>query len=373
MNDMKQVWTTALIAAGLAAFGAQAGADELRVPVSLTSFGAAQVISSYQMSAAGLTLGPAETVSQNPFAGSAAVLPVAYGGMAVPQSFAASTALNINLALDAGYNLDLSQRFDNYGAALSPLLNQSGFVGLANGGHYAGLTYEAAPNIRLRLGAQMKSNRLDSFTFDPTLGSSGLPLTWDRGQQRSLLAGISWDFNDWAGLSLAGIVNSQKGDPVGANPLASLTDATTGALNASAHVDFGSGWDLRAAVSDALTQLDQKNGVPTSLDSNSYSLAIAKHGLFGQDALGFSFRRPSPSLLDNNLEIVSATGDLPPVVVANNRLLGNTPETDLQVGYTTSFLDGAVALQANAAYQMNYQGQTGATSLAVLSRAKIKF
>ena len=44
-----------------------------------------------------------------------------------------------------------------------------------------------------------------------------------------------------------------------------------------------------------------------------------------------------------------------------------TPETDLQLGYVTSFLDGALALQANAAYQMNYQGQTGATSLSVLS------
>ena len=38
-----------------------------------------------------------------------------------------------------------------------------------------------------------------------------------------------------------------------------------------------------------------------------------------------------------------------------------------------SFMDGALALQANASYQMNYQGQTGATSLSVLSRAKIKF
>ncbi len=60
-------------------------------------------------------------------------------------------------------------------------------------------------------------------------------------------------------------------------------------------------------------------------------------------------------------------------MVANSRLPGAAPETDLQLGYVTSFLDGALALQANAAYQMNYQGQTGATSLAILSRAKIKF
>jgi hypothetical protein len=58
--------------------------------------------------------------------------------------------------------------------------------------------------------------------------------------------------------------------------------------------------------------------------------------------------------------------------MANSRLPGSTAETDLQLGYVTSF-DGALELQANAAYQMNFQGQTGANSLAVLSRAKIKF
>src|SRR5580704_7843606 len=163
---MKKVLTAALIVAGLAAFGAQAGADEARIPFSLTSFGAAQAISSYQMSAAGLTLGPAQTFSRNPFAGSAVVMPVAYGSGLIPESFAASTALNINLALDAGYNLDLTQRFDNYDAQLSPLLDRTSFLGLANGGHYGGLTYEPTPDLNLRLGVQYKSNRLDGFAFD---------------------------------------------------------------------------------------------------------------------------------------------------------------------------------------------------------------
>jgi hypothetical protein len=374
LSGMKQVLTAAFVAAGLAAFGARAGADELRVPVSLTSFGAAQKISSYQMSAAGLVLGPAQTSSGNAFAGSAVQLPVVYGGAVLPESFAASTALNINLALDAGYNLDLAQRFDNYGARMSPLLNQTNFLGLANGGRYAGLTYAPTADLRLRLGAQLRNNRLDSFTFDPTMGMRGV--SFDTGEQRSLLAGVSWDFADWAGLSLSGIVNAQQGQPAGASLLAALTPgstATTSALNVSAHVDFGSGWVTTAAFSDALTQLDQKSGTATTLDGHAYSIAIAKRGLFGQDALGFSFSRPSPSLLDNGFEMVAASGDLPPVFVVNNRLPGTTPETDLQLGYVTSFLDGALALQANAAYQMNYQGQTGTTSLAVLSRAKIKF
>ena len=70
----------------------------------------------------------------------------------------------------------------------------------------------------MRLGAQLKSNRLDSFTFDPTLGMHGLPLAYDNGASRSLLAGASWDFADWAGLDLNAIVNQQQGLPVGANP-----------------------------------------------------------------------------------------------------------------------------------------------------------
>jgi hypothetical protein len=373
---MKQVLTAAFVAAGLAAFGARAGADELRIPASLTSFGAPQTLSSYSSSAAGLVLGPAQTYSGNIFAGGVVELPVIYGGAVQPQSFAASAAININLALDTGYNLDLTQRFDNYGARMSPLFDQAGFLGLANGGHYAGLTYEPAPDLRLRLGVQYKSNRLDGFAFEPALALQGVPLAYDSGQQHSLVAGLSWDFADWAGLDLSGIVNTQQGQPVGAGLYTGLTPettATTNALNVSAHVDFGGGWVTTAAFSNGLTQLDQNAAASATLDSHTYSIAIAKHGLFGQDALGLSFSRPSPSLSDNGFDMVAANGDLPPVFVVNNRLPGVTPETDLQLGYDTFFFGGALALQANAAYQMNYQGQTGATSLAVLSRAKIKF
>lgn len=372
---MKRVLTAALIAAGLAAFGGEAGAADLRVPVSLTSFGAAQAISSYRMSAAGLALGPAATSSTDRFAG-AAVMPVAFGGATLPQSFAASTALNINLALDAGYNLDLAQRFSNYSALQSPLFDQTSFLGLANGGRYAGITYAPEANLRLRLGTQLKSDRLDSFTFDPTPGMSTLSLAYQNAEQRSVLAGASWSFADWGGLEVSGIVNRQSGRPLGLNPasaLSSQSTAQTSALNVSAHVDFAGGWVTTAAFSEGLTQLDQKNGAPAAIEGQSYSIAVAKHGVFGQDAVGFSLSRPSTSLMGNNFVTLSASGDLPPVLVSNSVLPGTAPETDLQLGYVTSFLDGALALQANAAYQMNYQGQTGATSLAILSRAKIKF
>jgi hypothetical protein len=57
----------------------------------------------------------------------------------------------------------------------------------------------------------------------------------------------------------------------------------------------------------------------------------------------------------------------------NHLLAGTTPETDIEVGYVTTFLDGSLALQTNAAFQMNYAGQSGTNAVSLLSRARIKF
>ena len=82
---------------------------------------------------------------------------------------------------------------------------------------------------------------------------------------------------------------------------------------------------------------------------------------------------PTPGVLGNGFDDGAASGDLPPCSSSATGCRNRRHETDLQLGYVTSFLDGPLALQANAAYQMNYQGQAGATSVSVLSRAKIKF
>jgi hypothetical protein len=145
---------------------------------------------------------------------------------------------------------------------------------------------------------------------------------------------------------------------------------TASALDMAAHLKFGNGWVTTASY--GLSQLDQRSAAP-ALDTHSYALAIAKHGLFGDDTLGFSFSRPSPGVIDNGFNAVTAVGELPQTFIANDRFSNPGQETDLQLGYVTSFFDGALALQANAAYQMNYQGQNGATSVSLLSRAKIKF
>jgi hypothetical protein len=73
-----------------------------------------------------------------------------------------------------------------------------------------------------------------------------------------------------------------------------------------------------------------------------------------------------------SLSSLSASGDVP-LTVAQGVPLGRAQETDIQVGYVTTFLDGAVALQTNAGYQTNAQGQPGATSVSAFSRFKVKF
>ncbi len=205
---------------------------------------------------------------------------------------------------------------------------------------------------------------------------------FEAGRSRTLLAGIFWDMSDWANIGLTALHNEQTGRPWGvlggADPLAELTHSSqvsTNALDVAARVNLGNNWVTTASVglSGSLSQLDQRVASAPQAEARSYSIAIAKRGLFGDDALGLSFSQPAPSVLESGFDMVAASGDLPPVFVASGRLPSQTPETDLQLGYVTSFLDGALALQTNASYQMNYQGQTGATSLSVLSRAKIKF
>ena len=362
---MSRFFLVALAAAGFVAFSGQAGAADLRLPQSLTAFGAdAPIPSAAALPDAALS-GPASRFSRDIFADTPTVIRTSFGTVTPPQPFAASVALSANLAVDTGYDVDLSQRFDNYDGVQSPLVGASGFAGLASGGHYLGATYMPSSDLHLRLGVSQWNDREDRLAFDPGVG---LPLAFDNARSQSLLAGASWDVSDWADLDVTAVQNTQRG--LVAN-LAS-NEMTTSALDMAAHLKFGNGWVTTASYSQGLSQLDQRTQAPT-LDTHSYSIAIAKHGLFGDDALGFSFSRPSPGVTDNSFNAVTASGDLPPLFVANDRFTNQTQETDLQLGYVTSFLNGALALQANAAYEMNYQGQNGATSVALLSRAKIKF
>jgi len=361
---MTRFFRVALVAAGCAAFAGQAGAAELRLPVSLTAFGADKPIPSAASLPEAALQGPAQRISENVFQAAPTLLATSFGTITPPHDFAASVALSANLAVDTGYGVDLSQRFDNYDGFQSPLIGAAGLTGLASGGHYLGATYMPTSDLHVRLGVSQWNDRDDRLAFAPGIG---LPLPFDNARSQSFLGGASWAVTDWADFSVTGIENTERGLGIANLPAGQVT---TNAIDMAAHLKFGSGWVTTASY--GLSQLDQRSAAP-ALDTRSYALAIAKHGLFGDDTLGFSFSRPAPGVIDNGFNAVTASGDLPPMFVANDRFTSQTQETDLQLGYVTSFFDGALALQANAAYQMNYQGQNGATSVSLLSRAKIKF
>ena len=367
MGNLKH---TAVLAAGVAAVFAAAPVLAADLTPSLQSFGASRAISAYELSAPGLSGGAVQPeiealLSGNTSKSSTPGLPVV----------ASSALLASNLALDTGRGVDIASRFTGGSDTISPFLSAvtAPYLALANGGRYAGVTYVPADNLRVRLGASFGDERLDRFQFDAGAPTGPLALTYDASQSKSLLGGLSFDVSNALGLDVSAIASERRGLPLGFARDADIAPKTsTAALGVSAHVDFGQGWVTTASFSEGLTQLDPRAGFGGgTLREQSYSVAIAKRGVFGDDAVGVSFSRPAPSLT-GSMPALSASGDVP-LTVAQTVPLGRAQETDIQLGYVTNFLDGAVALQTNAGYQTNAQGQPGATSVSLLSRAKIKF
>jgi hypothetical protein len=360
----------AVLAAGFAAAFAAApvlAADPLP---SLQSFGASRAISAYELSAPGVSGGAVQPAIEALLSGSTRRL-TAPGLPAM----ASSVLLAPNLSLDGGRGIDIASRFTSRNDSASPFLSAvtAPYLALANGGRYAGVTYVAADNLTVRLGAAMNDERLDRFRFDAGAPEGPLALTYDASQSKSLLGGLSFDVSSALGLDVTAIASQRSGLPLGFTRDAAIASkSSTAALAVSAHMDFSQGWVTTASFSEGLTQLDPRAGLGGgTLREQSYSVAIAKRGVFGDDVLGLSFSRPAPSM-SGSLASLSASGDVP-LTVAQSLPLGRAQETDIQVGYVTSFLDGTVALQTNAGYQTNTQGQRGATSVSLLSRAKIKF
>jgi hypothetical protein len=206
----------------------------------------------------------------------------------------------------------------------------------------------------------------------------------DLPQSHLAAASMEWDVSKWGSLGLTTEngtgVSTMLGDFTPA-PLTFSDNARTSAAGLSAHVKLGDGWVTRFSYNMDVTQLDLKAGASsalatTSVQGRSYSLTVAKHGLFGNaDTLGLSVSRPSynyfgsVSLADTGLESrVNLLERYPGVAFSSG-----AKETDVALGYVTTFFNGALSLQANAGYQMNVGGQNGANAVTVLSRAKINF
>ena len=285
-----------------------------------------------------------------------------------PASAASSVALTPTFALDGAYRIETGRRFSSFDPALDPLRDTGSFLALADGGRYAGFTYVPNPSLDLRLGVSNWTGRFDDVSMDGA--AIGLPAIYDTAHANSLLAGVTWNFNEWVGLGFNGIASFSSGVPLAYAAAAPLArSAATQALQISARFNLGNNWVTTAAFGEGLTQLRQQGGGATSLDAQTFAITVAKRGVFGDDAVGFSLSRPAPGSIGAFNSLANSTGDLPPVMVA----AGFAPETDFQVGYVTSFLGGKLALQTNAAYQVNPQGQSGASAVSVVQRAKIKF
>jgi hypothetical protein len=308
------------------------------------------------------------------------------------RDFALTAHLTDRVDLNIGYNVDLAGRFNAFDARGSAAYDglfysasgvNSPYSSFADGGSFVGATVALADDLHFnigeaKLGAQ--NNELETPVYSLTDQLQDHPLDAHREADEKL-AGVSWNFAKWGGLGVVASQTKEHNGVLGNVPNTALglaKDATTNALALSARVGFGDGWVTTVSYGEGITQLNLRpTGAAANTDqlhTRSYGVAVAKHGLFDdKDSLGLAVTRP--------LQVYEGKVDLSNTDPSDNSLLGSarlplstaTPETDVELGYVTTFLDGAVALQANAGYQMNLQGQAGANSVTVLSRAKINF
>ncbi len=259
---------------------------------------------------------------------------------------------------------------------------RSPYLSLTDGGVYAGLTLHLWDNLQLRIGhAMLGTQAAGREGLLANAGLSALPPDLAlriAGGDRSAgttAVGLDWNFADWGGLGLSASRTNESGSLLGDTASVAVANAAeTAALGISARVGFGAGWVTTVTYNEGLTQLNLRpNGLiasPDTVKSRSYGITVAKQGLFGGDTLGLSL-----SQADGGTGLLAGTsiygnGSL---LGGNQALLGGAPESDIELGYVTSFLGGSLALQANAAYQMNAGGQKGQGAIAVVSRAKINF
>ncbi len=313
------------------------------------------------------------------------------------QDFHLATTVAPGVALELGYNARMAGNFNSYDAVTSQaydglFISASGvnspYVSFADGGNYIGTTVDLADDLHLRVAQASMAPRNEDFEV-PVFSlleqtTRGTQSSFDRRAADASMVAMNWDFASWGGLGVTASQTSERNGLLGGMASGALTlanSADTTALGITGRVGFGDGWVTTVSYSEGMTSLNLKaDSIFTGADtlrSRSYGLAIAKHGLFDKgDSLGLAVSRPV-QIYAGSLNISAATGiDADRNLVISNEkvsLVSGTPETDVEMGYVTTFFDGSLALQANAGYQMNVAGESGRNGLTVLSRAKINF
>jgi hypothetical protein len=342
---------------------------------------------------------PLATVQPAPFATAPSLPDMSVGAPApaaalAPADVTTSATQIAGLDLEAGYHVDLAGRtalvdgsaraFDSL--FLSPASAAMPYVSLAGGGTFAAVAAPVTEHVRFSAALESLANgnavATDLGTAFARVGGEAAP--YQPRSADAVVAGLSWDASKWASFGLLASQASEHNGVLGL--VAPGTNTNTTALGLSAHLRFGGGWSTTATYSEGISQLDLKPGfapsplAADSLHTRSYGIAIAKNGLFGNDTLGIALSQPAlgtpgaPAGEGGFITVPGATDSA--AFFARNHLLeqvGTAQETDVEVGYVTTFLDGSLALQTNAAFQMNYAGQNGQNAVSLLSRARIKF
>lgn len=299
----------------------------------------------------------------------------------VTPEFDSEVPLFDGVELDTGTHVDVARLLDRYAPTagaydgLFYATPASPYAALSSGGSYVGADLSLAHSLHLNLGLASTEPGFDPYLLDAHLGvqaigRGGLP--YDARHTSSLIAGLAWNFAKWGQIGFTASQTSEQGGVLGASS-AAVDTARTNALGFSAHMGLGGGWMTSASYSEGSTQLDLRPGAKfaaTTLNTQAYGFAVAKHGLFGNDALGVAYSHPAPGY---GTDTLTGPGAMQPNFFNRDKLFASTtPETDYELGYVTSF-GGSLALQANAAYEQNVGGQNGQSAVSLLSRAKIKF
>jgi hypothetical protein len=292
------------------------------------------------------------------------------GGVTAPTPAQDASLLRLNVVSVArGFQLDLAhgRSWDPYGDVFpaSASLN-SAFLGGTN--IFAGASFAVGRDIDLNVGHM-------ALGLDALSDTQPSALSRDLAQRlannlRSIgttSANLNWNFADWGAVGLTASHSNGNSSLLGGS-LRNGGPADSSALGISARVGFAEGWVTSLTYAEGVTQLDLNRdqlGKSDPLRSEAYGIGLAKTGLFGDDAFGIALSRP--------LQIY--TGSKSFGALNTNFALANTQarESDVELGYVTTFLDGSLALQANAAYQVNAAGAKGQNAVAGVARAKLNF
>jgi subtilisin family serine protease len=307
-----------------------------------------------------------------------------------------SLAVVPGVSLDMGYNARMAGRVNSYDAAASEAYDglffsasalNSPYVSLTDGGNYVGSTVQIADGVRFNFGASSMTPQTAEFEVAayPMISQLAGPATqYDQRRANASMAGVTWDFARWGGVGMT-VSNTTEYDGLlgGMNSGALSIDnqAKTTAVGFNARIGFGDGWVSMASYNQGVTHLDLRanalvDGADT-LHSSSYGIGIAKFGVMADnDSFGVALTRPI-HVTAGGIDLTAATGidesgnfEMSSEHVA---LSSATPETDLEAGYMSAYLNGKLQLSANAAYQMNVDGRTGTNAVTGLARVQFNF